>query len=281
MDKRIMLTRACAALLISYTLVSAAPARAQDESEVLPSLVADLNGDLVVELAAFGDSITRGEGDFTSPDSFVEQSDTIRAGREAGYPLRIEAFLGLDAINWGRPGDGLLQGGLQRYIGLVSSARPDVVVITEGTNDAGKGSSTGAMYRAYQTMINVAKAVGTVPVIATILPTCCGHAGQERFIESYNPQIQVLAAVNEIRLADANHAYRNTCNVASCNLLCRPEGLHPNIDGHDVLGEVVIATLLGIDIFAPDGATLLGQALAVDPSSIRTKPDPVVLPPPA
>ena len=41
------------------------------------------------------------------------------------------------------------------------------------------------------------------------------------------------------------------------------------------MGEVVTATLLGINIFAPDGPQLLELALNLPPGSIKTVPDPI------
>jgi lysophospholipase L1-like esterase len=241
---------------------------------VASSLLQDNNGDGFVTLAAFGDSITRGEGDFISPNSSVDDAPNQNA-REAGYPLRIEAHLGLPVSNWGDPGEDLITLGKPRFINLVTRHRPDLVIIAEGSNDARIPASPGEYGRALQSMVNVARALGTKPVVSTIIPPCCNHSFLSRFIETYNQEVKLIAAVNDIPMADPDHAFRNTCNVGNCNLLNRPEGLHPNINGYDVMGEAMIAALLNINLFAPDGPTLLGQALGIDPLSIRTVPDPL------
>jgi hypothetical protein len=52
-----------------------------------------------------------------------------------------------------------------------------------------------------------------------------------------------------------------------------PEGLHPNSSGYDVVGEAVVASLLNIDLFAPEGPATLETALSLVPGTIITVPD--------
>ncbi|MFN8391443.1 MAG: SGNH/GDSL hydrolase family protein [Bdellovibrionota bacterium] len=268
------------ALIIGLLMLAPAVARAQtapaalNPDVVAQSLLQDTNGDGVIDIAAFGDSITRGEGDFISPDSHVEVSPNPNRP-EQGYPLRIESYLGIGVRNWGFSGEDLTEGGVARFINLVVHTRPDVVIIAEGSNDARIPASPSTYGRAIQTMINVAKAVGTTPVLSTIVPSCCDHQFLNPFLATYNNEVRTRAIVNDLVLADPHHAFSNTCDVNNCRLLNRPEGLHPNIEGYDVMGEVMISTLLKINLFAPDGPTLLSQALGVPVESIKTVPDPL------
>ena len=256
---------------LTFTLLlilsSSVSAFAQTEDT---SLLTDSNGDGAVTIVGFGDSITRGDGDFTSPGERIFQAETPSG--EAGYPLRVEQLLHISVSNKGDPGDAWVGDGLERFIGVAYKTHSDIIVIGNGSNDARRFTNPTDLYYRVQTAINVARANGTTPILLTIIPTCCGHAFIQGGIDTYNPRIRLLAAVNELRLADADLAFRNTCEVTNCKLLSRPEGLHPNEDGYDVMGEVVISTLLGIDLFAPDGPTLLAQALGVDPSQIKTVP---------
>ena len=65
-------------------------------------LLEDLNGNGVVEVVAFGDSITRGVGDFNAPGNIVSDAQAQNfPGGEAGYPLRLESFLGIGIQNAG------------------------------------------------------------------------------------------------------------------------------------------------------------------------------------
>ncbi len=238
------------------------------------SYLKDNNGDGVVTIAAFGDSITKGEGDFQAASSFIEDAQ-LPNRPEAGYPLRIESYLNVPVFNWGDPGESLLVTGEDRFIRSILRQPHDVVIIAEGSNDARAAVSSGPIYRSLQKLINVAHVLGITPVLSTIIPACCGHSFLQGPIDTYNPQIRLLAAVNEVPLADPDHAFRNTCAVRNCRLLSRPEGLHPNIEGYDVMGEAMISALLNINIFAPDGPALYAQALGIPVTSVRTVPDPL------
>lgn len=235
-------------------------------------LIYDVDLDGQIEIDAFGDSITRGVGDFNAANTEVEGVFTPSV--EAGYPLRIEQLLGVPVSNLGDPGQRLTKRGLVDFARLIPSRRPDLVIFSGGTNDAVDQINQNDFMRSAQTMINIAKAVGTVPVIATPPPACCGRAGLNIYLNEYSNILKSLAATNEVALADINKGYKNTCQVGNCYLLNRPEAVHPNTEGYDVSGEVVIATLLGIDIFAPEGPALLEQALNLEPGSIKTVPDP-------
>ena len=252
------------------------------EEEVMPmidpevlanSYLQDNNGNEVLDIVAFGDSITRGVGDFISPDSFVEETQRNVSG-EAGYPLRIETLLNVSVSNSGEPGEELVGRGVHRFAATIPALHPDVVIISEGANDAIFLESSVAVFRGTQTMVNIAYAIGAQPVLATIPPSCCDRAGRNQFVDSYNREFHSLAAANGLPLADVNKAFKNICGGTNCYLLNRPEGLHPNIEGYDVIGENVIATLLKINLFAPDGPQALEAALNLPEGSVVTVPDP-------
>lgn len=268
---------------VCFAALSAAHAQEgvmQPESEPLvdpavlaESYIQDNNGNGVFDIAAFGDSITRGVGDFIAANTFVTEVNRNVSG-EAGYPLRIELLLGIQVSNSGNPGEVIVEQGVKRFAETIPALNPDVVIISEGSNDAIFLESSLAVFRALQTMVNIAYAVGAQPVLATIPPTCCDRNGRNKFVDSYNREYQSLAAANNLPLADINKAFKNTCGGTDCYLLNRPEGLHPNSEGHDVAAEAVIAALLKINLFAPDGPQALESALNLTEGSVRTVPDP-------
>ncbi len=242
-------------------------------TDLLPnSLLQDRNGDGRLDIVAFGDSITRGVGDFIAPHEEVEVIE--HPTQEAGYPLRIEALLHINVFNLGEPGETLTEGGMERFAVEVPRKRPDIVIIGGGSNDARARVDAKVYFHRLQTLINIAQTLGITPVLFSPPPTCCGHGGQNFFVVRYNEQLIRLGAFNSVSLADSYHAFSNTCEIPSCVLLNLPEGLHPNIDGYDVLGEVVISSLLGINLYAPEGAATLESALVLPPGSVMTKPDP-------
>lgn len=242
--------------------------------ELPEPLLGDINGDGVVTIDAFGDSITRGVGDGTFPGDEVEEAS--RPVGEAGYPLRLELALGLPVSNLGDPGERLSREGLVRFIESIPVRRPDIVIVSGGSNDAIDQINPSDFFRSVQTMINVARAAGVTPVLASAPPACCQASGFTPFIEAYDRQFVDLAVINEVEIADVGRGYFNTCrDLETCFLLNRPEGLHPNSEGYDVSSEIIMATLLGIDLFAPDGPALLEQALGLPAGSVKTQPDDV------
>ena len=264
------------AIALVILLVGATVGVAQEEGEGAPPLLRDVNGDGAVNILAFGDSLTRGVGDFTSPDE--EDAPLTFPEGEAGYPLRVERLLGVSVENFGSPGEQFNDTGLQRYIDALRRSFRDISIFSEGANDARTPISGGTFFNLTQLAVNVTRAMGSQPVLMTIVPTCCGHSFLTPSVELYNGITRAIAISNEIPIADVNRGYRNTCNVGSCYLLNLQEGLHPNSEGYDVMGEIVASTLLQINIFAPDGPALLAQALGLPPTAIKTVPDPVITP---
>lgn len=247
---------------------------AQIDSGVLSnSYLKDLNGDGQIIIDAFGDSITRGRGDFISANEEVFETDPV-VTQEAGYPLRIEMTLGFNVLNKGVSGDRVVARGVARFADQIPSSPSDLVIISGGSNDAFSLTSSLDIALAVQKMINIAMASGKQPVLATIPPTCCDRSGLEQFVTEYNTQYKHLAAINELPIARVFEGYDNICtSLKNCRLLNRPEGLHPNSDGYDVSGEAVIAALLKIDLLAVGGAALYEQALGLQPGTVITLPN--------
>jgi lysophospholipase L1-like esterase len=236
------------------------------------SLLTDVNGDGVVRVLAFGDSITFGIGDGTQPGQVVTEAP-MTDGRE-GYPARVEADAGVPVDNSGRPGEELTLDGIARLPRTLAGSSDDVVILFEGSNDALHMVDPAVFEQTYQRAVNVARFLGKTPVITSIPPTCCDRAGRAPFIDELNASIENLAAINGLRVADVAHAFQTTCGtIEECGLLNRPEGLHPNSKGYDAIAQVMLAALSGVDLFAADGAKNLEAAFNLPPGSVIVKPD--------
>jgi len=242
------------------------------------SLFQDFNENLFLEIVAFGDSLTRGVGDFNAPNQEIEEVSI--PSQEAGYPLRIELLAGVGVSNRGEPGESLDADGVERFAQLIPATRPDVVIIGGGSNDAREPVGTFEFSTDIQTMINIAQFVGARPVLQTIPPVCCERSFLQGPIDLYNQRIQLLAVVNQIPIADHVRSFRTLCPANDCELLNRPEGLHPNSLGYDVMGETLIATMLGLDLFTLDGQAQLAEALNLPEESFNVIPDDFVPEPP-
>ncbi len=256
----------------STTTTTSPPTQQGIPAEVLKkSLLQDWNGAGKVTVVAFGDSLTRGTGDFTAPGIEVETVDTPKG--KAGYPMRVEKTLNFPIRNAGVPGEKLAEEGVYRFITLIKNQKPDIVVLSEGANDAIGRFSASQLFRLFQTMINIATANGTKVVLATIPPSCCIHDGREPITNGYNQQIYSLTSANSLGLANIHRAFMNTCGGnLECYLLNLPEGLHPNTAGYDVMGEMIASYLLGFDILVGESAVLYEKALKLPPGSLKTVP---------
>ena len=238
----------------------------------LSALLSDINGDGEVRLLFFGDSITFGVGDGTSVGEFIEEPPITDGGD--GYPRRVEELMGILADNEGAPGEFLTEGGIDRFPAVVASSVADVVGFFEGSNDAVHKVSGGAFELAVQRAINVAGALGKQIILFTIPPPCCDKESLSLFTGDYTSHIKELAVVNSLPVVDIERAWQTTCNnISTCHLYNLPEGLHPNIEGYDVIAQVIVATLLGIDIFSEEGAVELEEALELPEGTVIVKPE--------
>ena len=240
--------------LIFFSLIAGSGFAEEQES-----LLSDQNGDGVVQLVSFGDSITFGVG------------DTNLTG---GYVSRVGTLLGVGANNEGVPGEEIVATGVYRFPSVIASSNADIITIMEGTNDAVKRAESSQVRNAYQKVINVARASGKTVVLATLPPPCCDRAAEAPFTNSYSNAAEDLAAINGIRIVDFNKAWLTTCtNPAECELYNLPEGLHPNGTGYDVMAQTLAASILGIDIFSEGGASDLESALGLPKGSVIVKPE--------
>jgi len=227
----------------------------------------DLNGDGQVSFVSFGDSITLGDGDGIRPKQHVSRVPDGHSG--TGYSARLEAWLGIPAMNGGRGGEYLTAGGLYRLPGLVLSSNADIVGFMEGTNDVFGHANLGNAERDYQRAINIILALGRQPLMLTLPQTCCNRSRGRPGLSYLSNIVRTLAAANQVPLADVERAWGSVCSGAGeCDLLCIPEGLHPNTAGYDLIAQTAAAALLGIDVFAPDGAAKLEQALGWAPGTV-------------
>lgn len=258
--------RIIALVQVCILCVAAEPLWAQD------NLLKDVNNDGQIFYMGFGDSITYGKGDGTQPGQHVPAVSSRDSS--GGYVSRLGAWLGIIVRNAGMPGEMLTQGGVHRFPSTVQSTSADIIGIMEGVNDAFIRADADVYEDAYQRMVNVSVALGRQPLLLTAPIPCCSHGGIRLFVGLANDQMRNVAALNGVPLVAVDHAWATTCeNKEACELFCLPDGLHPNTKGYDVMAQTVAATLLGIDIFAPDGAQQLEGALGWAAGTVIVKPE--------
>ncbi|MCB0330230.1 MAG: SGNH/GDSL hydrolase family protein [Bdellovibrionales bacterium] len=224
-------------LLAIFFCASSPPAFGQVELE-------DRNGDGEVRILAFGDSITFGIGDGFDPSQYVERPEIIPG--VFGYPGRVETFLSVLVDNRGVPGETVVSEGVVRFQSELVQNQSDYVLIMEGANDAVFQESPTNVRAKLQAMVNVARALGVEPILLTLTPTCCDRPGVLPFLYAYSSQIRELGATNDVTVVDVEVAFQEACpDLDECTLLNRPEGLHPNTSGYDLIGKIVAEAILG------------------------------------
>ncbi|MFD0638916.1 GDSL-type esterase/lipase family protein [Catenulispora yoronensis] len=199
-------------------------------------------------IAAFGDSLTRGDG--STPETSSAYVDVL--ARRLGIPIRNRGISGNRLLC-----DGYGPSGLSRFAADVL-ADPDIthVILELGVNDIGLAGVEGTTAPTAETIIeglgalaDQATAAGIVAIGATLTPNrgtrYPGFFSEdgERTRQAVNAWIRntgCFAAVLDIDLAlrDSEHADR----IAPA--FDYGDGLHPNDAGHQAIAGAFDATVL-------------------------------------
>jgi len=195
----------------------------------------------------FGDSITVGDG----------------AQSTLGYRDVLEQLLAQNlggrhrVINEGQTGT-RTDDGYNRVQGSLFRNRPAYILILYGTNDWNKHKEVCTANEPCFTidnlrfMIQAAKAVKTLPVISTIIPSNPDLNPPERnaWVAATNEQIKVMARQEGAALADSYGAFIKAGNLPSLFF----DHVHPNDAGYQL-----IAGAFFIAIARPPAATSSGR----------------------
>jgi lysophospholipase L1-like esterase len=227
------------------------------------NLLQDTNGDGIIKVLSFGDSITYGIGD-----------GGLDNAKPGGYPSRLSTLLGVPVVNAGNPGE-LLTDASSRYFQALRTTDADLIILLEGTNDSFFKTEISKIRNTYQRFVNGAKIFGKKIALVSLLTPCCDRRDLGQFTDAYTSQIKSIADINQISVFDLDRAWKNTCkDKVECELYNLPEGLHPTSRGYDVVAQTIAAGVLGIDILSPSGAAALEQATGLAAGSVIVKPNP-------
>ena len=177
---------------------------------------------------AFGDSITRGEG--------------VNAAQS--YPARLQQRLAAhfgDAFVNNRGGDSTNSfEGVERFRRNVPANEPAYVLILYGTNDW-HDPACQAITPQCQTvpnlrqMVRLARAEGTLPFLATIVPTnpALTPQGRNDWVDATNVALKAMAAAEGAFVVDLNQAFKNQPNLPALF----SDDVHPNAAGYDLIAQ--------------------------------------------
>ena len=201
-------------------------------------LLEDLNGDGIVKIVAFGDSITKGTGD---------NEDDARGDPEfGGYPRRLQDALDLQAanvvvFNAGKGGE-TAAGGQSRIPSVLAAEHPDLVILLEGANNVNGGS--GDVAGRIDKMIDSVFSSGAFPLVATLTPFCCDKQNRAGLARDVSIELRNLAQARGTALVDFHEAFAPGGSYdRSTGRIWDPEGLHPTPHGYDVMGMTAAAAM--------------------------------------
>ena len=177
---------------------------------------------------AFGDSITRGEG--------------VTAAQS--YPTRLQQRLAAhfgDAFVNNRGGDSTNSfEGVERFRRTVPANEPAYVLILYGTNDwhdppCQEITPQCQTVPNLRQMVRMARAEGTLPFLATIVPTnpALTPQGRNDWVDATNVALKAMAAAEGAFVVDLNQAFKNQPNLPALF----SDDVHPNAAGYDLIAQ--------------------------------------------
>ena len=175
----------------------------------------DINCDGKLVIEAFGDSITRGEGD----------------SADIGYPGRLLVYFPYAIIrNYGRSGEDTPRGKTRARTLFPHNPDADYVILLEGVNDYWDTghSSTRTRSNLYSIM-NYGARIGAIVLLGNLTQVKRGN--QAPWVRAVNSRIKAQADLDFYSLG---------------NKILSGDGLHPNANGYDRMAAVVANKLLDI-----------------------------------
>jgi lysophospholipase L1-like esterase len=182
------------------------------------------------------------------PDVYVAFGDSITTGanvpRSETYPTRLQARLIAhfgDAFVNNRGGDATNTfEAIERFRRNVPANEPAYTLILYGTNDWHDPvcqSNTPQCHTVpnLRTIVRSVKAEGSLPFLATIIPTNPALSPQSRndWVDGINTELKAMAAAEGAFLVDLNRAFKNQPSLPALF----DDHVHPNAAGYDVIAQ--------------------------------------------
>ena len=224
---------------------SAKDALARTASCSFPVTVTRIPSISKTRFLAFGDSITLGEVSFpVSSSGGLGTSFKLVQVPSAAYPIVLGKQLvarylsqedNIAVANYGLGGEKAVNA-RDRFIAALGTARPDVVLLMEGSNDIALGEDGAASGAAREIgiMVGEARRRGLPVFLATIPP---GRAGGGKtiptiYLTDYNNRMRAAASSTGATLVDINAAL-----ATDVTRYIGVDGLHPNEAGYAKIAE--------------------------------------------
>jgi lysophospholipase L1-like esterase len=201
---------------------------------------------------AFGDSMTAGEvSQLTARLDGGASNHRLIVIPAASYPTQLLARLRaryttqtavLEVVNAGRPGE-WAEDGAVRLPGVMSTVRPEAVLLLEGLNELAALGGMSGVQRAVTALDTMAKEVrhrGARAFIATLPPTRTTgpRAVPASVILSLNLQIRAMARGEGAVLVDLHEALS-----VDVNRYIGPDGAHPTEAGYERIADTFMTAI--------------------------------------
>lgn len=220
--------------LAAYVLATAGGCLKQMEEDELGTSLRPLEDK--IRVACIGDSITYGAG--------------VKDRQKDAYPALLQEMLGdrYQVLNYGLPGKTLQREGSDPFTKnphyqMSSDARPAVVVIMLGTNDAmPKNWNPFGYEQQLKEMVDAYLALESSPqVFIAIPPAAYCEEGKETALYRIPPERISGEIADAIRRVgeDKNVEVIDTNTPTSGHREWVPDGIHPNEEGSRVIAETV------------------------------------------
>lgn len=191
--------------------------------------------DLIV---ALGDSTTAGTPAFESP---LEAPPEGRGDEQSQYAYWLmRAHPGWRVLNRGVNGERTDEI-RARFARDVEGPRPRCVIVLAGVNDVYQDRPLKDAQADLLWMYRRAKALGIVPVAASVLPFTRATEDQSRRLAQLNAWIKTTAKREKIPYCDSALSVADPKDPRKLN--GSPDGLHPDAAGYRALGEALAKTL--------------------------------------
>ena len=128
-----------------------------------------------------------------------------------------------------------------RFADDVEAAHPRSVIVLAGVNDVYQERPLKDTEKDLLWMYRRARAVGIVPVAATVLPFTRATKEQNVRLAKLNSWIRAEAKIEKIPFCDAAAAVADSRNPS--RLKGSPDGFHPDVSGYRALGEALAKEL--------------------------------------
>ncbi|MDP6631468.1 MAG: SGNH/GDSL hydrolase family protein [Kiritimatiellia bacterium] len=188
----------------------------------------------------------------------VVMGDSITTGIDVTpYPEMLASLLNTGVVNEGFSGEHAYEG-VRRVNAVLARYRPGYLFMLYGANDILHFAGADDIAEDLRTMVRAAKAVATIPIIATLTPMARARGIFDSATKDTNHFIRAMAAEEGVLVVDLEVVFNGFDNdadpyVMEADDLLQWDGLHPNETGNweialafaDMLNSVTREFLLG------------------------------------